>query len=83
MKRETMGLNSKEIRALSLEEQSAKLAELKKNLSKEKGLVASGTRPENPGKIRDSRKTVARILTIQRETELKIGKEKGAKNKNG
>jgi len=63
---------TKELRAMSKEELKEKLKQLEVELRKEKGAVASGTKPENPGKIREIRKTIARILTIQRErTEVK------------
>lgn len=29
--------------------------------------MASGTRPENPGRIKEVRRTIARILTIEHE----------------
>ncbi|MBS3062083.1 MAG: 50S ribosomal protein L29 [Candidatus Diapherotrites archaeon] len=61
----------KEVRALGDQDAETKLAELKKQLAKERGLVASGTRPENPGKIKDMRKTIARILTVSHEKALK------------
>ena len=63
---------TKELRAMSKEELNEKLQQLEVELGKEKGAVASGTKPENPGKIREIRKTIARILIIQREkTEVK------------
>jgi len=60
---------TREIRAMSKEELNEKLQQLEVELSKEKGAVASGTKPENPGKIREIRKTIARIITIQKEKE--------------
>lgn len=56
-----------------------KVAELKTELAKEKALVASGTRPEKPGKIKSIRKTIARILTIIKEKEKTVKKEKQKK----
>jgi len=38
--------------------------------------VASGTKPENPGKIREIRRTIARILTIEKEPAKKPMKSK-------
>jgi len=49
---------------MSSEELHEKIVELRKELSREKGLVASGQRPENPGRIKEIRRTVARMLTI-------------------
>ncbi len=62
-------MKKKDIKALSVQEANEKLAELKKIVAKEKGLVASGTRPENPGKIRAMRRTIARILTFKHQQQ--------------
>jgi large subunit ribosomal protein L29 len=64
-------MKRKEVLALNAEETQAKLVELKKAVAKEKGLVASGTRPENPGKIRVMRRTIARILTFAHQKNEK------------
>ncbi len=60
-----------EIRDLTKEETKIKLTELKTELSKERALVASGTRPEKPTRIRELRRTIAKILTIQTEKKQK------------
>ena len=60
---------TKELRAMAKEELNEKLQQLETELSKEKGAVASGTKPENPGKIKEVRKTIARIITIKKEKE--------------
>ena len=60
---------TKELRAMAKEELNEKLQQLETELSKEKGAVASGTKPDNPGKIREVRKTIARIITIQKEKQ--------------
>lgn len=65
----------RELRELSPIELEGKLVELREELSKEKGHIASGTRPDNPGRIKAVRRTVARILTIQRLKELEEKKE--------
>jgi len=51
----------------------SKLRELSKELIKINAQIAMGTIPENPGKIKEIRRTIARIKTIQK---LKGGKEK-------
>ena len=56
---------------MTIDETTAKVAELREELAKEKAVVAGGTRPENPGKIGNLRRTIARFLTITREKELK------------
>ena len=65
-----------EIRSMDVQSLNAKVAELKEEIAKEKALVAGGTRPENPGKIRKTRKTIARIMTVIREKELQENKSK-------
>ena len=62
-------LKVKEIRSLGNEELRDKLKQLKSELSGEKGSVASGTKPDNPGKIKEIKRTIARILTIMHERE--------------
>ena len=58
-----------EIRSMDLVSLGDKVKELKAELAKEKAMVAGGTRPEKPGKIRTLRKTIARILTVANEKE--------------
>ena len=60
-----------EMRSMALSDAIEQLAQLRAELAKERAVVAGGTRPENPGKIRQLRKTIARMLTIMRERELK------------
>ncbi|MEM4662579.1 MAG: 50S ribosomal protein L29 [Candidatus Diapherotrites archaeon] len=67
-------MKASELRALSNEDLANKLASLKRELSKEKAIVASGTRSEKPSKIRNLRRDIARILTII--NERKINEEK-------
>ncbi|HLC92538.1 MAG TPA: 50S ribosomal protein L29 [archaeon] len=59
-----MGKKLAALRDNSTEELESKLLDLKGELSKEKALVASGTRAEKPSKIRNARRQIARILTI-------------------
>ncbi len=64
-----------DIRAMSVTESEEKLSEMRKELSKQKAVLASGTRPENPGKINLLKKNIARTLTILREKELEETKK--------
>ena len=64
-------LKPSEIRKMTPEEMNKKLNELKLELSKNKAQVIVGGSPENPGRIREIRKTIARIKTIMRELEKK------------
>ena len=62
-----MVLKAKEIREFTQEERREKLLELKRELMHEKGVAAMGGSPPSPGKIRQLRTSIARILTIMRE----------------
>jgi large subunit ribosomal protein L29 len=62
-----MALKVKEIKQMSPEEQSEKLKELKEELMHERGVSAMGGSSPSPGKIRQIRQSIARILTIMQE----------------
>jgi large subunit ribosomal protein L29 len=62
-----MVLKAKEIRQMNLEERGKKLKELKEELMHERGISAMGGSSPSPGKIRQIRQTIARILTIMKE----------------
>lgn len=57
----------KEIIALSDEQRSKKLIEIKTELVKLNGQVATGTAPKSPGRINQLKKTVAQILTFENQ----------------
>lgn len=63
-------MKTTEIRELSAAELDTKLADLKEELFNLRFQMATG-QCENPMKIRDVKKYIARIKTIQRERELK------------
>lgn len=63
-------MKTTEIRELSSAELGTKLADLKEELFNLRFQMATG-QCENPMKIRDVKKSIARIKTIQRERELK------------
>ncbi|MBN1940607.1 MAG: 50S ribosomal protein L29 [Candidatus Diapherotrites archaeon] len=60
-------MKAKEVRQLGLAAVQEKLFHFKEELSKERAVLASGTRPENPGKIRALRRDIARAITIINE----------------
>ena len=62
-------MKAKEITTMSPADIEQKVVELKQELSKERASIASGTKSENPGKIRKLRRDVARLLTIKRQKE--------------
>jgi large subunit ribosomal protein L29 len=62
-----MVLKAREIREYNPEERKEKLQELKRELMHERGVAAMGGSPPSPGKIRQLRTSIARLLTIMRE----------------
>ena len=56
-----------EIREMTSEEREEQLVKLKNELIRERAIASAGGAPENPGRIREIRRTIARIKTIQRE----------------
>ncbi|MDZ7730288.1 MAG: 50S ribosomal protein L29 [Natrialbaceae archaeon] len=67
-------LHVAEIRDMTSAERSAELDELETELLNAKSILAAGGAPENPGRIGELSRTIARIKTIQRE-EGDIGGE--------
>ena len=63
-------MKAKEIRELSAEELNQTLASLKDELFNLRFQHATG-QLENPTRIKDVKKSIARIKTIQREAEIK------------
>ena len=62
-------MKTNEIRKLSTEENNKKIAESKEELFNLRMKQATGSL-ENPSRIRELRKTVARLKTILREREI-------------
>lgn len=60
-------VKAKEVRGMSVDQREKQLSDLKNELLKERAITSTGGAPENPGRIRELRRTIARILTIQKE----------------
>ena len=60
-------LHSKEIRDMTPAEREAELEQLETELLNAQSVKAAGGMPENPSRIGELRKTIARLKTIQRE----------------
>ena len=58
----------KEIRDMTPEEQEEKLIELKTELSRTQAKLKVGGITDDPTRIRELRKAIARILTVQNES---------------
>jgi len=67
-------LRLKDIRDMSSEKRKEKITEFRTELARLKTMVEAGGSIDNPTQIRELRKTIARLLTI--EAEEKRGNEK-------
>lgn len=74
-------LRVKEIRDMPSEERMKKLNELKTELARLKTMIEAGGTVENPARIKELRKTIARILTIEKEQKIKPEKTKAREKK--
>jgi large subunit ribosomal protein L29 len=63
------------------EERMKKLNELRTELLRSKTMIKAGGTVENPARIKELRKTIARILTIENEQKLGLGKAKRKRKK--
>ncbi len=62
-------LHTEEIRDMTPPERQGELEELETELLNARAIQAAGGAPENPGRIGELRRTIARIKTIQREED--------------
>ena len=60
-------LKSSEIRDMTSDDKKKKLHEMRDELMHERGISAMGGAPANPGRTRILRRSIARLLTIQKE----------------
>jgi len=58
----------REIRSMSTEEREERLTELQVELTRARTMVEAGGAVENPARIKELRKAIARILTIASES---------------
>ncbi len=61
-------IRKRELKQLLPEEREKRLAELRTELVKLRTSVKSGGNVENTGRIKEIRKTIARLLTVQSQT---------------
>jgi large subunit ribosomal protein L29 len=59
-----------QIREMLSEERDRRLDEMKTELSKLRTMISAGGSVENPGRVKELRKTIARLKTVMREEEL-------------
>ncbi len=60
-------IRTKDIRSMSSKDRKEKTAELRIELSRLRTMVEAGGSVDNPSRIRELRKTIARIRTIENE----------------
>ncbi len=58
-------LRSEEVRKMNPDERQDELDKLVMELIRERAVTSAGGAPESPGKIKEIRRTIARINTIQ------------------
>ena len=68
-------LRTKDIRAMSSEDRKKKVMELRTELLRLKTLVKAGVSIENPARVRELRKAIARVLTIENEESRPTGEK--------
>jgi len=61
-----------ELRQMEVEVLKNKLVELRNELRIDKGNVSSGGKASNPGRIKEVRRSIARILTILKEKGIEV-----------
>jgi large subunit ribosomal protein L29 len=69
-------LRMKEIVSMSAEEKTKKLVELRAELSRLRTMISAGGAIENPTRVRELRRTIAQVLTVENEVKLGIRQPK-------
>ena len=74
-------LRLKDIDKMSSEDHAKKLSELRAELSRLRTMVGAGGAVDNPARIKELRKTIARMLTIKTEQNLELPQKETKKEK--
>lgn len=74
-------LRIKDIRSMSYEDRRKKLDELRTELSRLQTMIRAGGAVENPARVHELRKTIARVLTVDSETKHAEAKEDAKEGK--
>ena len=56
-----------ELKGMSKEDLKSRLIELRTEMIKNNAQIATGTNPSSPGQVKQTKKTIAKILTILKE----------------
>jgi large subunit ribosomal protein L29 len=65
-------LRMKEITGMTVEDRTKKLGELRAELSRLRTMISAGGAVENPTRVREIRRTIAQVLTVENENRLGI-----------
>ncbi len=68
-------LRNKELKELKENQVDNKLKELRKELIKIRSQIALGGLPENPGRTKELRRTIARIITFKKNKTKEVTKK--------
>lgn len=71
----------KEMRDLPQQDRNKKLVELRTEFLRLQTMIRAGGTVENPARVKQLRKTIARLLTVENEERLGISKKKTSKKK--
>ena len=74
-------LRMKEITSMTSEDRTKKLGELRTELSRIRTMISAGGAIENPTRVRELRRTIAQILTVENELKLGIRKTEAKETK--
>lgn len=66
-------MKAKEVRDMTSDELKLKLTSLKEELFNLRFQIATG-QLDNPMRVRDVRKSIARVMTVMREREVGVGR---------
>jgi len=64
-------LRSKDIANMTLKERQEKIEDLRKELMKLHSQIAMGSLPESPGRVKEIKRTIARLLTMEKGGQFK------------
>jgi len=69
------------MRDLPQQDRNKKLGELRTEFLRLQTMIRAGGTVENPARVKQLRKTIARLLTVENEERLGISKKKTSKKK--
>ncbi len=72
-------IRKKALKEMTPSDKGKKLAELRLELAKDRAQIAIGASPQNPGRVRELRRAIARLLTgaRSRKSEKEIKAKEG------